>query len=108
MLLSKAWENYEFDKRIEGYSPHTIKAYKFQLYLLIRYFKDIDIKTLTTEDLKQYLISTGNHLKPASLAHRIRFLKSLLRWAYEEGYLYNNPAVKIKEPKLGQNTEISY
>jgi integrase/recombinase XerD len=102
MLLSKEWENYEFDKRIEGYSPHTIKAYKVQLYLLIRYFKDIDIKTLTTEDLKQYLISTGDHLKPASLAHRIRFLKSLLRWAYEEGYLNNNPAVKIKEPKLGQ------
>ncbi|PLT29089.1 tyrosine-type recombinase/integrase [Peribacillus deserti] len=102
MLLTKAWENYEVDKRIEGYSPHTIKAYKVQLYLLIKYFKDIDITTLTTEDLKQYLISNGDHLKPASLAHRIRFIKSLLRWAYEEGYLNHNPAAKIKEPKLGQ------
>ncbi|PLT29900.1 site-specific integrase [Peribacillus deserti] len=53
---------------MEGYSPHTIKAYKVQLNTLIRYFKDIDIQTLTTEDLKQYLINTRDHLKPASLA----------------------------------------
>jgi len=28
LLLSQAWETYEFDKRIEGFSPLTLKAYK--------------------------------------------------------------------------------
>jgi len=28
LLLSQAWETYESDKRIEGFSPQTLKAYK--------------------------------------------------------------------------------
>lgn len=64
MLLSQAWETYESDKRIEGFSPQT--------------------------------------LKPSSLAHRVRSMKSLLRWSYEKGHISINPAAKIKEPKVGE------
>ncbi|ETT81042.1 hypothetical protein BK128_00810 [Viridibacillus sp. FSL H7-0596] len=31
MLLSKAWEAFESDKRIEGFSPQTLKAYRLQM-----------------------------------------------------------------------------
>jgi len=41
-----------------------------------------------------------NQLKAASLSHRIRFIKSLFRWAQDENVLNGNPAAKIKEPKL--------
>ncbi len=34
LLLSQAWETYESDKRIEGFSPQTLKAYKLQSGLL--------------------------------------------------------------------------
>ncbi|KOO50203.1 integrase, partial [Viridibacillus arvi] len=37
MLLSKAWEAFESDKRIEGFSPQTLKAYRLQASLLIKY-----------------------------------------------------------------------
>jgi integrase/recombinase XerD len=70
LLLSKAWEKYESDKRIEGFSPHTLKAYLLQATLLIRYFNDIEIGTLTTVQLKQYLSESSEHLKPSSLAHQ--------------------------------------
>ena len=42
LLLSKAWETYAVDKRIEGFSPYTIKAYGIQANLLILYFKDVE------------------------------------------------------------------
>ncbi|MEI3611490.1 hypothetical protein [Pseudogracilibacillus sp. SO30301A] len=41
MLLSEAWEKYQSDKKIEGYSPLTLKMYGFQCDLLKRYFGDI-------------------------------------------------------------------
>ncbi|WP_335582602.1 hypothetical protein [Neobacillus drentensis] len=46
MLLSKAWELYESDKRIEGFSPQTLKAYRLQSKLLIQHFSDVDIGSL--------------------------------------------------------------
>jgi integrase/recombinase XerD len=102
LLLSKAWELYESDKRIEGFSPQTLKAYKLQYKLLIQYFNDVNIESLTTGHLKGYLSKSSEHLKPSSLAHRIRFIKSLFRWSHEEGYLSKNSAAKIKEPKQGK------
>lgn len=56
----------------------------------------------STDSLKRYLIDDGAHLKPSSLGHRIRFIKSLFKWTHEEGHISKNPAAKLKEPKLGQ------
>jgi integrase/recombinase XerD len=102
LLLSQAWETYESDKRIEGFSPQTLKAYQLQITLLIRHFGDIEINSLTTEQLKEYLSESSKTLKPSSLAHRVRSMKSLLRWSYEEGHISINPVAKIKEPKVGK------
>jgi integrase/recombinase XerD len=99
VLLSQSWELYESDKRIEGFSPQTLKAYKLQSKLLIQHFNDVNIESLMTIQLKEYLAKSSEHLKPSSLAHRIRFIKSLFRWSHEEGYIPKNPAAKIKEPK---------
>ncbi|QDP99657.1 tyrosine-type recombinase/integrase [Lysinibacillus fusiformis] len=102
MLLSEAWKKYQQDKKIEGYSTLTLKTYCFQYNLLLRFFGDIDMNVFSTEKLKEYLIQSGNHLKPSSLGHRIRCVKSLFRWSHEEGYILKNPAAKLKEPKLGK------
>lgn len=102
MLLSEAWERYQQDKKIEGYSLLTLKTYRFQYNLLLRFFGDIDMNEFSTEKLKDYLIQSGDHLKPSSLGHRVRCVKSLFRWSHEEGYILKNPAAKLKEPKLGK------
>jgi integrase/recombinase XerD len=100
LLLSRAWESYEADKRIEGFSPQTLKAYHLKAKLLIRYFNDADIGNISTIQLKEYLARSNENLKPSSLAHRIRFMKSFFRWLHEEGHILKNPAAKIKEPKV--------
>jgi integrase/recombinase XerD len=102
VLLSKSWKLYESDKRIEGFSPQTLKAYKLQSKLLIQHFNDVNIESLTTNQLKEYLAKSSEHLKPSSLAHRIRFIKSLFCWSHEEGHIPKNPSAKIKEPKQGK------
>jgi hypothetical protein len=60
------------------------------------------MELLDTNQLKEYLAISDKHLKPASLAHRIRFMKSFFRWSHEEDYLSKNPTSKIKEPKVGK------
>ena len=100
MIISEAYELYEEDKKLLNYSQYTLKAYRIQSNLLIRYLDDVNIKSIETINLKKYLISQ-KHLKPSSISHRIRFLKSFFRHLQEEGLLTNNPSSKLKEPKEG-------
>ena len=102
MKLSETWLAYKADKRIEGYSPQTLKAYELQTNLLIRFFGDIEIESISTDQLKDYLAQSSKDLKPSSLAHRVRSIKSLFKWAHEEGKLSSNPTRKVKEPKMGK------
>jgi len=101
MRLSEAFRMYEADKKLEGFSPHTLKAYGLQMKLLIRYLGDKNIEEVTLPELKQYLINQTQHLKPSSLSHRVRFIKSFFRWAYDEALTSRNTASKLREPKLG-------
>ncbi|MGG3926550.1 hypothetical protein ABET51_11185 [Metabacillus fastidiosus] len=81
MNFTEAWQLYRTDKQIQGYSGPTLKACHVQVTLLIQYFGDISI---TKESLKLYLGKVAEVLKVSSLCHRIRFIKSLFKWAQEE------------------------
>lgn len=95
-------ELYESDKRIEGFSPQTLKSYRLQCKQLIQYFNEVNIASMMTEQLKGYLAKSNGHPKPSSLAQRNRFAKSIFRWSYEEGHIPKNPVAKIKELKQGK------
>ncbi|WP_338117276.1 tyrosine-type recombinase/integrase [Paenibacillus terrae] len=100
MLLSELWHHYEADKRIQGFSSNTLRAYALQLKMLVTDLGDVDISGVTLNLLKEYLAKQSDRLKPSSLGHRIRFVRSLFRFAYEETYLSNNPSLKLREPKM--------
>ena len=100
MILSEAWKLYEGDKRLLGYSPHTLNAYQIQSNLLIRHIGDIEIEDVTHVALKEYLIKQ-EHLKPASIGHRIKFIRAFFRYLHEEGFIERNVSSKLKEPKQG-------
>lgn len=102
MKLSEAWEMFESERRLQGFSSHTLEAYEIQKNLLIRNIGDMPIQDVSTSILKQYLAEAAKHLKPSSVDHRIRYIKSFFRWAHEEGYISNNPAASIKRPKIGK------
>ncbi|WHY54767.1 tyrosine-type recombinase/integrase [Peribacillus simplex] len=100
MNLTEVWSLYKADKQIQGYSPQTLKSYYVQFNLSVKSFGNISIQELSTNSLKVYLGKAAEKLKPSSLGHRIRFIKSLFRWAQDENLINGNPASKIKEPKV--------
>jgi integrase/recombinase XerD len=100
MNLRELWRLYEADKRIQGFSPLTLKAYTLQLRMLVGERGDLNIGEVTLQLLKEYLAKQSGRLKPSSLGHRIRFVRSLFRFAYEEGYHAKNPSLKLREPKM--------
>lgn len=100
MNISQLWKLYEADKRIQGFSINTLKAYALQLKMLVNELGDIHISDVTLLLLKEYLAKQSDRLKPSSLGHRIRFVRSLFRFAYEETYLTSNPSLKLREPKM--------
>ncbi len=102
MKISQAYSAYEADKRLEGYSPHTLKGYRLQCRLLIRELGDVAVEGIVFERLRAYLAKESERLKPASVGFRVKFLRSLLRWCHEEGHIPTNPAAKLREPKMGQ------
>lgn len=102
MRLSEIWSAYLVDKRLIGYSTHTLKAYKLQMDLMIRVLGDIPIDSITTEQLKGYLSRDAERLKPSSMGHRIRFIKSVFRYAQDEGFIIGNASAKLREPKQGK------
>ncbi|ULL14835.1 integrase [Paenibacillus sp. H1-7] len=100
MILSELWRLYETDKRIQGFSQSTLKAYALQLKMLIRELGDLDISEVTLNLLKEYLAKQSDRLKSSSLGYRIRFVRSLFRFAYEETHVISNPSFKLREPKM--------
>lgn len=100
MKLSELWRVYEADKRIQGFSNRTLKAYALQHKMLMQELDNLDITEVTLTMLKEYLAKQADRLKPSSLGHRIRFVRSLFRYAYKETYLTSNPSLKLREPKL--------
>ncbi|NJJ37563.1 tyrosine-type recombinase/integrase [Paenibacillus apii] len=100
MNLSELWSLYEADKRIQGFNPKILKAYALQHKMLMLELGNLDITEVTLTMLKEYLAKQADRLKPSSLGHRIRFVRSLFRYAYEEAYLTSNPSLKLREPKL--------
>ena len=101
MRLSEASQRYLATRTQEGFSPHTIRAYRLQHQILIREVGDVGLAAVTLDLLRTHLTHHG-HLRSSSLGHKIRAIKGLFRWAEDEGICVPSPARKLKEPKLGQ------
>ncbi|MBU8691236.1 hypothetical protein KM918_28570 [Priestia megaterium] len=81
----------------------TANAYSLQLKLLISEIGDLEIEEITLNLLKEYLAGQSIRLKPSSLGQRIHFVRSLFRFAFEEGHILSNPSRKLREPKNRKN-----
>lgn len=67
MKMTDLWMLYDADKRILGFSPHTLKAYSLQLNVLIRDIGSLDLEEVSLTLLKEYLAKQSERLKPSSL-----------------------------------------
>lgn len=70
MRLSEASNMFLSVRTQEGFSPHTINAYRLQHRLLVRDVGDLEIEDVTLQILREHLNHHG-HLKPTSMGHKI-------------------------------------
>ena len=101
MQLSEASTLYLKIRTQEGFSKFTIKAYRLQHQLLLRDIGDVNVNDITLTAIRGHL-DHHSHLKPSSMAHKIRAIKALFSWLVEEEMVLRNPTYKLKEPKCGK------
>ncbi|AXF54631.1 tyrosine-type recombinase/integrase [Salicibibacter kimchii] len=102
MKLTDVWVEYEADKKIENYSENTLDSYYLQWRLLIEEIGDIDIDTLKIHVLKSYIAKSYGELKPSTIAHRVKSIRTILEWAHDEGITETNIGAKLKKPREEQ------
>lgn len=100
MLLSEAVTQWTCQRRLEGYSPSTLVAYRMQMGLLTRHVGDLPIDQVTLPHLRDYIGMRTGRVKAATVAHGVRMIRSFFRWCHEEELMLKNVSLKLKEPKL--------
>jgi integrase/recombinase XerD len=111
MQLTKAIEGYTIAALAEGYSQLTLTTYRSALGTMIEYLGDIEVKSITTDDLRafmNYLVTkyvperrnNPNNTEPLSTASHHRYwkaMRSFFKWA-ERDIGAGRPDLAIKMP----------
>lgn len=99
------------DKSLEGLAPRTINDHKTHMQYLKTYAEnilrsDINRFPMDMEFLKGYLyfMIHERELKPCTVNIRIRSLKCYIKWLFENAYISENYALKIKLVKVPEDT----
>lgn len=124
MLLSEAIEALLLATKANERSPQTVDGYTRKLKPLVTFLGDVDITTITVEDLRRFIVALrdqetlwGDHpklqardgkLSPFTVAGHVRALKRLFNFLEGEGKLEKNPAraIKIPTPHVSQPKSI--
>ncbi len=85
------------NKKLEGLSEVTLKAYSLELNIFSEKVKKRTIE-ITASDLRIFL-SEFEHLKLSSISKKLSVLKSFFGWLTGEEIIQRNPASRLKPPK---------
>lgn len=88
-------EMYVAVKRLEGLTKGTLENY----YREIKNFSEhiiMPLNSMTTMDLRRYLITCYNDSQPSTYNSKVSILKTFFAWLHSEGYIDKNPAIKLK------------
>lgn len=88
-------------RKLDGISNRTLKNYNYTLLEFSRFMAK-PVSTITTNDIRVYLIQTCEKVKDSTRSTKIFILKSFFRWLSDEEYIDKNPMNKIKSPKVGK------
>ena len=90
-------------KQVEGCSAKSIKYYKSTIENMLNRIKK-DVKHITTEDLRKYLVDYQNKnlCGKVNLDNIRRILSSFFSWLEDENYILKNPVRRIHKIKTGK------
>lgn len=99
MTLSTLFEEYlkEYLLEVKATSHHTWKSHA---RVLLAELGDVELSSIRERDIRFWVSQCRGRLKPASINHRLSFLRQALDWAKREGYLETNPAQGVAGPSV--------
>ena len=114
-MLKELLENFfEYLKYERGYSNHTIKSYRRDLYQFIAFLEDhLKRELLRGEDVDHYHIRAylsslyASHAK-TSIARKLAAIRSFFKYLMKRGHLDSNPADLIFGLKLEKKAPVFF
>ena len=91
----------DYSLSIKGYSPNTIRRYKYVITCFCRFAHVTDLSQVTDENVRA-VFYMGRTNRKWSVNTFIVYHKSLLvffRWCIKQGYMEKNPVLDIEIPK---------
>lgn len=78
-------------------TKNTLKGYKSQLkYNILPYFGEIQISKITYEMIVDFMQKMKEKYKPKTASNGVTLLGSILKYAFEQGYIKHNPYYGVK------------
>jgi integrase/recombinase XerC len=102
MFLEQFLKYLQFEKR---YSPHTLTAYKNDLFQFSRFLKSLDteIQLANHQIIRSWIVLLMDEdIDPRSINRKISTLRSLYKYLHREKIVEENPVLKIQTPKVAK------
>jgi hypothetical protein len=81
-------------------TKNTLKGYKSQLkFNILPNFGDKFLKEITTENINTFMMQLKEKYKPKTASNGVTLLGSILKYAFEQGYIRHNPYLGVKNSK---------
>lgn len=80
-------------------AKNTLEAYGRDLLAFVTFLAPRELSAASREDVEDYLVFCANEgLSPATRARRLSAIRQLYRFAHEEGWRKDNPALQLSGP----------
>ncbi|HEY0769939.1 MAG TPA: site-specific integrase, partial [Sphingobacteriaceae bacterium] len=106
MFLERFIQYLQFEKR---YSPHTIGAYKKDLFQFSEFISlhQQTIQTVSHYDIRSWIVELMDHgIDPKTINRKVSALRSLYKFLLREQLVEKNPAAQIQTPKVGKRLPV--
>ena len=80
---------------------NTLKGYKYQLkFNILPYFGEKYLDEITLVMIKEFMHSLSLKYRPKTVSNGVTLTGSILKWAFENGFIKYNPYLGIKNPRV--------
>lgn len=94
LLFNDLVQDYLVNRKL---TKDTLKGYKSQLkYNILPYFGEIQISKITYEMIVDFMQKMKEKYKPKTASNGVTLLGSILKYAFEQGYIKHNPYYGVK------------
>ena len=84
----------------------TLKGYKYQLkFNILPYFGEKYLDEITLVMIKDFMYSLSLKYRPKTVSNGVTLTGSILKWAFENGFIEYNSYLGIKNPRVRYKNE---